>query len=135
MKKVALFVFILIFSFNLRAQQSIPVGFDLSNYGVKIEPDKRLMTVLATLETARTKTAAGEETAMVKTPLSEQGVKFRELLQSDLQNIPADLRQKISAFIEQYKKRHPKATDAESVSPFISMSCALSPAPNLADPV
>ena len=135
MKKVALFVFILIFSFNLRAQQSIPVGFDLSNYGVKIEPDKRLMTVLATLETARTKTAAGEETAMVKTPLSEQGAKFREQLQSDLQNIPADLRRKISAFIEQYKKRHPKATDAEIVAPFISMSYALSPAPDLADPV
>jgi hypothetical protein len=139
MKKAALFVFLLIFtlifSLNFYAQQNVPDGFDLSNYGVKIEPDKRLMTVLATLETARTKAASGEEEALIKTPLSERGAKFRELLQNDLQTVPADLRQKISTFIEQYKKRHPKASDAELVTPFISMAYALTPAPDLADPV
>ena len=135
MKKAALFFSILIFSVNLYAQQSIPAGFDLSNYGVKIEPDKRLMTVLATLEMARAKTSSGEETALVKTPLSERGAEFREQMQTDLQTVPADLRQKISIFIEQYKKRHPKATDAEIVAPFITMAYALTPAPDLADPV
>ena len=135
MKKAALFFSILIFSVNLYAQQSIPAGFDLSNYGVKIEPDKRLMTVLATLEMARAKTSSGEEMALVKTPLSERGAEFREQMQTDLQTVPADLRQKISIFIEQYKKRHPKATDAEIVAPFITMAYALTPAPDLADPV
>jgi len=143
MKKAALFsflptfllTFLFIFALDLRAQQNIPAGFDLSNYGVKIEPDRRLMTVLATLETARIKTASGEETALIKTALSERGAKFREQLQSDLQSVPADLRQKISLFVEQYKKRHPKATDAEIVAPFITMAYALTPAPELADPV
>jgi len=135
MKKAALFFSILIFSVNLYAQQSIPAGFDLSNYGVKIEPDKRLMTVLATLEMARTKTSSGEEMAAIKTPLSERGAEFRKQIETDLQTAPADLRQKISLFIEQYKKRHPKATDAEIVAPFITMAYALTPAPDLADPV
>jgi hypothetical protein len=54
MKNAALFfstlIFTLIFSCQLFAQATPPAGFDLSNYGVKIEPDKRLMAVLATLE-------------------------------------------------------------------------------------
>ena len=133
MKKAALFVFILIFSVNLFAQQSVPAGFDLSNYGVKIEPDKRLMTVLAALEVARA--TSGDSAPLIKTPLSEQGLKFRENLRTDLESVPADLRQKISVFIEQYKKRHLKATDAEIIVPFISMAYTLSPVPDLADPV
>ncbi len=139
MKKAVLFSFLLnfifVFALNLRAQQSVPVGFDLSDYGVKIEPDKRLMTVLATLEAARTKNASGEDAALIKTALSERGARFRQQLESDLQSVPADLRQKISVFVEQYKKRHPKATDAEIVAPFVSMAYALTPAPELADPV
>ncbi|MCU1288693.1 MAG: hypothetical protein JWN60_922 [Acidobacteria bacterium] len=132
MKKAALFVLILIFSVNLYAQQNIPAGFDLSNYGVKIEPDKRLMTVLATLEMARATT--GEERALIKTPLSAQGALFRSRLQADMESVPEDLRRKISVFVEQHKKRHPKATDAEIIVPFISMAYTLSPVPDLADP-
>ena len=133
MKKAALFIFILIFSVNLFAQQNVPAGFDLSNYGVKIEPDKRLMTVLAALEAARA--TSGEPAPLIKTPLSEQGSKFRESLRADSESVPADLRQKISVFIEQYKKRHPKASDAEIIVPFVSMAYTLSPVPDLADPV
>ncbi|MCD9185164.1 MAG: hypothetical protein LUM44_01930 [Pyrinomonadaceae bacterium] len=135
MKKAVLFVFILICGINAFAQNNIPAGFDLSNYGVKIEPDKRLMTVLATLEVARTKNAAGEDVPALKTPLSVEGMKFREQLESDLKLLPADLRTKISVFVERYKKARPKATDAEIVAPFISMAYTLSPVPELADPV
>lgn len=135
MKKVVLFVFILVFGTNAFAQTNVPTGFDLSNYGVKIEPDKRLMTVLATLEAARTKEASGEEVPAIKTPLSAQGARFREQLKDDLSLLPADLRTKISVFIERYKKAHPKATDSEIVAPFISMAYTLSPVPELADPV
>ena len=136
MKKVFLFFLSALFSINVCAQQNIVrAGFDLSNYGVRIEPDKRLMTVMAALETARTKDAAGADTALIKTPLSEQGTKFREQLQTDLPNVPADLRQKITSFVEQYKRRHPKATDAQIIQPFISMAYSLTPAPELADPI
>ena len=127
-------VFICIFSATAFAQ-NVPTGFDLSNYGVRIEPDKRVMLVLATLEAARTTTAAGEDVPVINTPLSPEGVKFRELLKSDLAALNGDLRQKISTFVVGYKNRNSKLTDAELVAPFISMAYALTPAPELADPV
>lgn len=115
--------------------QTVSPGFDLSNYGVRIEPDKRVMIVLAAVESARTTNTAGEEVAVVATPLSAEGVKFRDLLKSDLAAMPADLRQRISTFMVAHKKRYPNVSDAELVAPFISMAYALTPAPELADPV
>lgn len=134
MKKAVLFIFILMFSANIFAQQSVPAGFDLSNYGVKIEPDKRLMVVLATLELAQTNGENGLEAA-IKTPLSAQGILFRDQLKADLKDIDPKFQQKVSLFVENYKKRHPKSTNAEIVAPFISMAYTLSPVPELADPV
>lgn len=115
--------------------QNAPVGFDLSNYGVRIEPDKRVMAVLATLEAARTTNAAGDSVPVINTPLSAPGVQFRDLLKSDLIALNEDLRQKISSFVVSHKKRNPNKTDAELVSSFVSMAYALSPVPELADPV
>ncbi len=115
--------------------QSAGPGLDLAGSGIRIEPDKRVMIVLATLEAARTTNASGESVAVINTPLSAAGEKFRELLKSDLAALPNDLRQKISTFIVAHKKRYPAQTDAEIVAPFISMAYALSPPPDLADPV
>ena len=115
--------------------QNAAAGFDLSNYGVRIEPDKRVMLVLATLEAARTTNAAGDEVPVINTPLSAEGVKFRELLKSDLAALNPELRQKISSFVIQHKARNSNLTDAELVAPFISMAYALTPAPELADPI
>lgn len=127
MKKVLFFILILVFSVNIFAQT--PRKFDFSEYGVRIEPDKRLIVVLASLE------AAG-----VKTPLTAQGEEYRNKLKElkGLDEIPSDknqsLRTKLSNFINQYKKRHSKATDAEIIAPFISMAYTLSPAPDLTEP-
>lgn len=115
--------------------QNSPAEFDLSNYGVRIEPDKRLMVVLATLEAARTTNDSGESVPVINTPLSTQGKQFRELLKSDLAALNEDLRQKISTFVIQYKRRNPNKTDAELVASFVSMAYALTPVPELADPV
>lgn len=134
MRKPAFLVFLFLFSTGIFAQ-SVPEGFDLSNYGVRIEPDKRVMVVLATLEAARTTNAAGESVSVLNTPLSAEGTKFRELLKSDSAALPDELRQRISNFVIQHKNRNAKATDAEIVAPFISMAYALSPVPELADPV
>lgn len=123
MKKVLLLSVFLFFVAGVFAQTS-PVGtFDLSNYGVKIEPDRRLMVVMAALE------AAG-----LDTPLTADGVKFRQKLKADLQGLDPKLRQKMVVFVEQYKRRHSQATNAEIVSPFISMAYTLSPAPDFSDP-
>lgn len=115
--------------------QAVQQGFDLSNYGVKIEADKRLIIVLAALEMAETKTEAGASEKLINTPLSEKGSKFREQLLQDNAGLDADLKRRISSFVVQYKKRHPKWTDAELVAPFMSMAFTLTPAPELADPV
>ena len=134
MRKINLLVFILIFAAGAFAQ-NVPQGFDLSNYGVRIEPDKRVMLVLATLEAARTTNDSGDSVPVINTPLSADGLQFRELLKSDLVALNEDLRSKISQFVIAYKKRNPDKTDAQLVAPFISMAYALTPVPELADPV
>jgi hypothetical protein len=83
MKKLSFIALILVFSMSVLGQ-AVPQGFDLTNYGVRIEPDKRVMVVLATLEAARTTNEAGDTIQVIKTPLSAEGEKFREQLQSDL---------------------------------------------------
>jgi tetratricopeptide (TPR) repeat protein len=135
MKTFVLIALISVLSLSVFAQREIPAGFDLSNYGVRVEPDKRLMVVLAALESAQEASPSGGTVPALKTPLSAQGSKFREKLRADLAEMNPELRQKISLFVGQYKKRHPKASDADIVAPFISMAFALTPAPELADPI
>ena len=134
MRSIILLTFILCFAFAANGQ-AVQQGFDLSNYGVKVEADKRLIVVLASLEMAETKTDAGASEKLINTPLSEKGSKFRQQLLQDTAGLDTDLRRRISSFVAQYKKRHPRATDAELVAPFMSMAFTLTPAPELGDPV
>lgn len=161
MKKVFLFVLIAVFSLSALAQQ--PQSFDLSSHGVRIEPDKRLIVVLASLE------AAGMET-----PLSSQGMEFRQKLNADLANLKPDLRARMRLFVDQYAKRfaeeykkriadrerqenfaaqferYRRGTLSEGekqeflatyetflpmlISPFMSMAYSLTPVPDLSEP-
>jgi len=114
--------------------QNVPAGFDLSNYGVRIEPDRRLLVVLATIDAARPLTGSTQGARLINTKLSSAGEAFRTRLDTEL-TVPDDLRQKISVFLSLYKKRRPAATDAEIVSPFVAMAYSLSPPPDLGDPV
>src|SRR5688500_13391682 len=103
MKKAALFLLIsLIAAANVFGQDA-SAGFDLSNYGVRVEPDKRVMAVLATLEAARETNATGESVPVINTPLSAQGKQFRDQLKSDLAALNEDLRQKITTFVVNHK--------------------------------
>jgi|CXWL01.1.fsa_nt_gi hypothetical protein len=134
MRRVLLIAIGLVFAFSVSGQ-GVPAGFDLSNYGVRIEPDKRLIVVLASLEMATVRNAAGVDEKLINTPLSDKSLKFREQLLADHATLPEDLRRRISTFVLAYKKRNPKASDAELVAPFISMAYTLTPVPELADPV
>src|SRR3954454_6841114 len=110
MKRVFFLALILVvFSVSAVFAQNNPQPFDLTQYGVKIEPDRRLIVVLASLE------AAG-----LDTPLTEKGKEFRQKLRTDLATLNPDLQQKMKFFVDQYKKRHAQATAAELVAPFIS---------------
>ncbi|CAN5502927.1 hypothetical protein BH10ACI3_BH10ACI3_07590 [soil metagenome] len=127
--------FLLVFLAVAANAQAVPAGFDLSNYGVRIEPDKRLIVVLSALEMATVKNAAGVDEKVIKTPISDKSVKFRDEVLRDNADLPEDLRRKISSFIIQYKRRHPGVSDADIIAPFISMAYALTPVPELGDPI
>lgn len=133
-KKIFALFFLSISALSVGAQ-NVSTGFDLANYGVRIEPDKRLIMVLATLEIARSLDPQTPDQKLINTPLSDNGAAFRQRLAADNANVPEDLRRRISIFLTQYKKRNGARTDAEIVAPFIAMAYALTPAPEFADPV
>ena len=133
--KRAIFAFLFLVFALPAVAQNVPSGFDLSNYGVRIEPDKRVMIVLAALDAARTTDANGESVPVLNPKRSPEGMKFREQLRSDLAALNPDLRQRISQFVISHKKRNPNQSDAEMIASFVSMAYALGPVPDLADPV
>ena len=132
--KKAFFLFLLCVLAAGAYAQNVPAGFDLSNYGVHIEPDKRVLVVLATIDAARTQNTPGQPSRLVNTKLSPAGTAFRTRLETEL-TVPDDLRQKISTFLTLYKRRRATSADAEIVTPFIAMAYSLSQPPDLSDPV
>jgi hypothetical protein len=114
---------ILIFTATTVFGQTAQFQFDFDAHGVRIEPDKRLFTVLASLE------AAGLEV-----PLSPKGEALRVKLKEDFKTLDANLVMKMRGFIRLYKTRYPRKTDAEIVAPFISMAFVLSQAPEFSEP-
>ncbi len=120
--KKALFLFFILFA-SLSAFAQNTQNVDLTKFGVRIEPDKRMIVVLASLE------AAG-----VETPLTQKGEEFRAKLRADFKDLDKTLLEKMKFFIKQYKNRRPNVTDEQLVSTFISMSYTLSPVPDLTEP-
>lgn len=124
MKKVLFLFLISVFALNLFGQTTRQNQvFQLPQFGVTIEPDKRVIVVLAALEVAG-----------LETPLTAKGLEFRQKLRADLSGVNPELVQRMSLFINQYKKRYPNKSDAEIAAPFISMAYSLSPVPDLAEP-
>lgn len=124
MKKVLFLFLFSAFALNAFAQTTRQnQGFELPQFGVRIEPDKRLMVVLAALE------AAG-----LNTPLTVKGEEFRQKLRADLTGFNPELAGKMQSFVRQYKNRNPNKSDSDIIAPFISMAYALSPVPDLAEP-
>ena len=128
------FLFLLLALGTCARAQNVPPSFSLESYGVKVEPDKRVMLVLATLEMGQSLDPSENGARIINTPLSEKGKAFRDELARDNAGLPEDLRKKISVFITSYKKRHPNLSDADLISPFISMAYTLQPVPDLSDP-
>lgn len=121
MKKAITVFAVLLLSVSVFAQEA--ALFDLSSYGVRIQPDKRLIAVLATLELAG-----------MQTELTPRGEELRKKIRAGLKDVDPDLKQRIDIFVNQYKKRHPDLRPTEVAAPFISMAYSLSPAPALAEP-
>ncbi|MCW5961297.1 MAG: hypothetical protein KIS76_14125 [Pyrinomonadaceae bacterium] len=122
MKRALIFILLLVLSAGVFAQTQ-PRGLDFTEFGVRIEPDKRVIVVLAALE------AAG-----INTPLTEKGDEFRRKLNADIAGISPALKTRMSTFVAQYKKRNARSTDSEIIAPFVQMAYALDPVPDLTEP-
>ncbi len=109
-----------------RQQQPPPraTGFDLSDYGVGIEPEPRLIVVLAALDAAGfdPAPAGAEETSL-----------FRQMLKRDLAGLDPELRKRLQAFYERHKLPAP-ATPAEQAARYVSLAFALGAPPNFDAP-
>jgi hypothetical protein len=93
-------------------------AFDLSEYGVSIQPDARLIVMMAALE------AAGFEAVPANRPVTA----FRSEVRRDLANLDTDLRTRLRDFYERNKLPAP-ATPAEQAARYVSLAFALGPAP------
>jgi tetratricopeptide (TPR) repeat protein len=109
-------------------QPSRQAIFDLTEYGVQIKPDPRLIAVMAALE------AAGFD----PTPEGEDPSVFRAQLRRDLANLDSGLRQRLVSFYERNKLRRGadgrEPTPAEQAARYVSLAYALGPAPGLEEP-
>lgn len=92
---------------------------DLSDYGVQIAPEARLIVIMAALD------AAGFD----PTPAGREPSEFRAQVRRDQANLDADLRARLRRFYELNKLKNPAATPAEQAARYVSLAYALSPAP------
>jgi tetratricopeptide (TPR) repeat protein len=102
--------------------QPRPSSFDLSEYGVRIQPDARLIVVMAALD------AAGFD----PTPEGAKPSAFRAQVRRDYEDLDADLRTRLRRFYEGHRLHQETSTPptpAEQAARYVSLAYALGPAP------
>lgn len=105
------------------AQTRPATAFDLAEYGVQLQPDARLIIVMAALE------AAGFD----PTPAGKEPSAFRRLVRRDLENLDPALRERLKNFYQLNKLPAP-ATAADQASRYVSLAYALGQPPLLDAP-
>ncbi len=98
-------------------------SFDLNDYGVSIEPDRRLIVVMAALD------AAGFD----PTPAGKQPSAFRAIVHRDNAALDANLRERLRTFFERNKLPAP-ASAADQAARYVSLAYALGATPSLEAP-
>jgi hypothetical protein len=99
-------------------------GLDLAEYGVRIQPDARLVIMMAALD------AAGFD----PTPKGQEIAPFRAQVRREQQDLDTDLRQRMRAFFERNNKQLTSATPAEQAARYVSLAYALGSAPGFEAP-
>ncbi|HMJ25713.1 MAG TPA: hypothetical protein VK475_07785 [Pyrinomonadaceae bacterium] len=105
------------------AQTQTATAFELSDYGVSLRPDARLIIVMAALD------AAGFD----PTPPGREPGAFRLLLRKDQANLDPGLRERLKAFFDRNQLPAP-ATPAEQAARYVSLAYALGAPPLLDAP-
>jgi len=137
-KKAFLLIVILLFAVAADAQTASPsptapraqpaqtqttAPFELSEYGVSLQPDARLIIVMAALDAAGfDPTSAGKEPSA-----------FRLLVRKDLANLDAGLRGRMKDFFDRHQLPAP-ATPADQAARYVSLAYALGAPPLLDAP-
>ncbi|MGQ0762858.1 MAG: hypothetical protein ACT4OT_12710 [Acidobacteriota bacterium] len=104
------------------AQNTQP-AFDLAEYGVRLEPDQRLIVVMAALDAAGfDPTGAGKERSA-----------FRSIVRKDNASLDPGLRERLKTFFER-NKLPATATTAQQAARYVSLAYALGPVPSLEPP-
>lgn len=106
-----------------QVQQRPAQGFDLSEYGVRLQPEARLVVMMAALD------AAGFD----PTPEGSEPSAFRAQVRRDQSSLDADLRKRLSSFYRTNLLTG-NATAAEQAARYVSLAYALGPAPGLDAP-
>lgn len=105
------------------AQSRPAVGFDLTEFGVRIQPDARLIVMMAALE------AAGFDPTLP----GREPAPFRALVRKDLATLDPGVRAALKAFFER-NKLPAAATPADQAARYISLAYALGQPPTLDAP-
>jgi hypothetical protein len=106
------------------AQARPAAGFDLADFGVRIQPEPRLIVVMAALD------AAGFD----PTPKGQEPSRFRAQVRKDQADLDADLRARLRTFYERNKMTGASVTPAEEAARYVSLAYALGPPPTLESP-
>jgi tetratricopeptide (TPR) repeat protein len=104
-------------------QQRTATPFELTEYGVSVRAEPRLIIMMAALE------ASGFD-AMSS---GMEPTAFRAQVRRDLADLDPDLRNRLRAFYERHKLPSP-ATAADQAARYVSLALALAPAPSLDAP-
>lgn len=105
-------------------EQTRPAAaFELSEYGVTVSPDARLVILMAALD------AAGFD----PTPAGKEPSPFRLLVRRDQTNLDAGLRERLKAFFDRNQLPAP-ATAADQAARYVSLAYALGAPPLLDSP-
>jgi tetratricopeptide (TPR) repeat protein len=108
-------------------QQPRPQAFDLSEVGVQVLPEPRLIVIMAALD------AAGFD----PTPEGEDLPVFRAQVRKDQANLDPDLKKRLSAFFERNKLREggKELPPAQQAARYVSLAYALGSAPGFEAPL
>jgi hypothetical protein len=103
--------------------QQPPASFELSEYGVSLQPDARLIIMMAALD------AAGFD----PTPPGKEPAAFRMLVRKDQANLDAGLRERLKNYFDRSTLPAP-ATAADQAARYVSLAYALGAPPLLEAP-
>ena len=98
--------------------------FELSEYGVALKPDARLIIMMAALD------AAGFD----PTPPGKEPGAFRLLVRKDQTSLDAGLRERLKSFFDEHNKLPAPATPADQAAHYVSLAYALGAPPLLDAP-